>query len=112
MESRSCEFDHDCAYAHGHDELNTRKTAHKNYKTKMCKQWHQTSPGFCSYGEKCQFLHNEVPAMPQTAMPAFGINPYLSQGQPFVGLDRFVKQEKPADWHQIQKSPEVAKSIF
>ena len=53
MENAPCEFDHDCAYAHGHDELNTRKTAHKNYKTKMCKQWHQTSPGYCRYGDKC-----------------------------------------------------------
>ena len=45
METGVCEFDSECAYAHGQQEVNTRKTAHRNYKTKMCKKWHQTTPG-------------------------------------------------------------------
>ena len=55
----SCEFDHDCAYAHGNSELIGKKTCHKNYKTKMCKKWHVETPGNCKYGDKCQFIHEE-----------------------------------------------------
>lgn len=42
-----CEFDQECAYAHGHHELVSRSqfATHKNYKTKMCKKWHETTPG-------------------------------------------------------------------
>ena len=25
----------------------------------MCKQWHEVTPGCCSYADKCQFIHNE-----------------------------------------------------
>lgn len=25
----------------------------------MCKKWHVETPGHCSYGEKCQFIHDE-----------------------------------------------------
>lgn len=56
-----CEFDKECAYAHGYEELAPRQVhAHKNYKTKMCKQWHESTPGYCTYGVKCQFIHNEL----------------------------------------------------
>lgn len=56
----SCEFGNECAYAHGYNELNSRRThIHRNYKTKMCKQWHETTPGNCTYGDKCQFIHDE-----------------------------------------------------
>jgi hypothetical protein len=54
-----CEFDQECAYAHGHHELVQRPVVHKNYKTKMCRKWHETTPGQCSYGDKCQFIHDE-----------------------------------------------------
>lgn len=54
-----CEFDQDCAYAHGHHELVQRPIMHKNYKTKMCRKWHETTPGQCNYGDKCQFIHDE-----------------------------------------------------
>lgn len=60
MENGYCEFNDECAYAHGMAELNFKqKTPNKNYKTKMCKKWHVETPGKCSYGEKCQFIHNE-----------------------------------------------------
>ena len=26
----------------------------------MCKKWHTTTPGKCSYGDKCQFIHDEM----------------------------------------------------
>ena len=45
MRNRTCEFEGDCAYAHGYGELLSRQQVHKNYKTKMCKNWHETTPG-------------------------------------------------------------------
>lgn len=62
-----CEFEDECAYAHGLHELNQKTTLsqpHKNYKTKMCKKWHSYTPGYCSYGEKCQFIHDEYEVKP------------------------------------------------
>ena len=62
-----CEFDYECAYAHGHDELHSKKQNpyHKNYKTKMCRNWHVDTPGKCSYGDKCQFIHDERHSKPK-----------------------------------------------
>ena len=53
MQLGSCEFNQDCAYAHGAHELVSRQSTHKNYKTKTCKKWHETTPGRCNYGDKC-----------------------------------------------------------
>lgn len=62
MTDGNCEFESDCAYAHGPHELVNKpspKNLNKNYKTKICKQWHEDTPGECTYGEKCQFIHKE-----------------------------------------------------
>ena len=62
METGYCEFDDDCAYAHGIEELKGRTLNHnnnRNYKTKLCKRWHELTPGQCTYGSKCQFIHDE-----------------------------------------------------
>lgn len=62
MEIGVCEFNEECAYAHGYAELVVKPSPqcfNKNYKTKMCKQWHELTPGSCTYGEKCQFIHDE-----------------------------------------------------
>jgi hypothetical protein len=45
METGFCEFNDECAYAHGLGELNLKQKSHKNYKTKMCKKWHVETPG-------------------------------------------------------------------
>lgn len=60
MQKGFCEFNDECAYAHGLHELNMKQNfLHKNYKTKMCKKWHVETPGKCCYGDKCQFIHDE-----------------------------------------------------
>ena len=61
MSTGECEFKNECCYAHGHHELVMKPISmNKNYKTKMCKQWHEDTPGTCTYGDKCQFIHNEL----------------------------------------------------
>ena len=46
MNNQDCEFKSDCCYAHGYHELVMKPTStNKNYKTKMCKQWHEDTPG-------------------------------------------------------------------
>ena len=55
-----CKFGSKCAFAHGFDELSTKKNLPSNYKTRICKQFHEEM--YCSYGARCQFIHlkNEV----------------------------------------------------
>jgi len=93
--TKSCEFGSECAYAHGYDELQQKPPAlHKNYKTKMCKNWHEHTPNECSYGEKCQFIHDEPefveirdeePKSPST----------LQQGLTKVQMNQFMMNQLP-----------------
>lgn len=53
METGTCEYNHECAFAHGLFELNQRPKINKNYRTKLCKKWHVETPGQCPYGTKC-----------------------------------------------------------
>lgn len=53
----SCKYGENCAFAHGEEELNTRKMS-SNYKTKQCKQFFEL--GYCSYGVRCQFSHKKI----------------------------------------------------
>lgn len=53
--SRRCKFGSDCAFAHGEQELVSKHHVPNNYKTKMCKQFHEE--GYCPYGNRWQFLH-------------------------------------------------------
>ena len=81
----SCEFDQDCAYAHGLDELQSKTVINKNYKTKMCKKFHFETPGICKYGDKCQFIHSERHSViPQTEVATFN-----TQSKFVVGAQEF-----------------------
>lgn len=76
MNTGECEFKNECCYAHGHHELVMKPISmNKNYKTKMCKQWHEDTPGQCTYGNKCQFIHNELKHDSQAACASFGASP-------------------------------------
>ena len=44
-----------CSFAHGVEELKAKPVA--NYKTLKCR--HFQEKGWCQYGPRCQFLHNE-----------------------------------------------------
>lgn len=52
-----CIFKENCAFAHGSYELNTKVSIPKNYKTKLCKRFHEEL--YCPYGPRCQFKHGE-----------------------------------------------------
>ena len=51
----TCKFGSKCAFAHGVEELTEKKNLPSNYKTKICKQFHEEM--YCSYGSRCQFIH-------------------------------------------------------
>lgn len=61
LQTGRCEFQGECTFAHGYEEMHQKTTVslNKNYKTKLCKQWHKWTPKFCRYGDKCQFIHDE-----------------------------------------------------
>ena len=50
-----CAKGDDCAFAHGIEELRNRPIA--NYRTVKCR--HFQEKGWCQYGPRCQFKHNE-----------------------------------------------------
>lgn len=50
-----CKFGNKCSFAHGVEELTEKKHLPNNYKTKVCKQFHEEN--YCSYGARCQFIH-------------------------------------------------------
>jgi|TARA_B110000305_G_C19404798_1_gene622120 hypothetical protein len=79
MKTGCCEFHGECAYAHGYVELAPKPShLHKNYKTKMCKKWHIDTPGNCTYGDKCQFVHEEYCMESLTKKAVTGGSPSLN----------------------------------
>lgn len=52
-----CKFGTKCMFAHGLKELTEKKHLPQNYKTKVCKQFHEEF--YCPYGPRCQFIHLE-----------------------------------------------------
>jgi len=53
-----CKFGSKCSFAHGVEELSEKRHVPTNYKTKVCKQFHEEL--YCSYGARCQFIHLET----------------------------------------------------
>lgn len=49
-----------CTFAHFDHEIRDRTDVPRNYRTKPCINF--TNKGFCTYGERCQYLH--LPATP------------------------------------------------
>ncbi|VDN00424.1 unnamed protein product, partial [Onchocerca ochengi] len=45
-----------CQYAHGEEERRP-VFRHPKYKTEFCQPFHQV--GYCPYGPRCNFIHNE-----------------------------------------------------
>jgi hypothetical protein len=58
----TCHWGDKCIFAHGYSELRDKKVVKANYKTKRCKQFHET--GYCVYGNRCQFKHKELAESP------------------------------------------------
>lgn len=52
-----CKFGPKCSYAHGKDQLVTKKHINLHYKSKKCNKYFEN--GFCEYGSRCQYLHKE-----------------------------------------------------
>ena len=50
-----CPKGDDCAFAHGQEELRARPI--NNYRTVKCR--HFQEKGWCQYGPRCQFMHND-----------------------------------------------------
>ena len=46
-----CFFEDSCSFAHGPMELNSKTNIPKNYKTKLCKRFHEDL--YCPYGPRC-----------------------------------------------------------
>lgn len=55
-----CKYEKSCSFAHGKHELSKKKHMPKNYKSKACEQFHDHEIGFCTYANRCQFLHSQV----------------------------------------------------
>ena len=55
MFGEPCPLGERCSFAHGEEELKPK--AFHNYKTVKCRHFHEK--GFCQYGPRCQFLHND-----------------------------------------------------
>ena len=60
-ENGNCEFKDRCMFAHGHHELRSKKIK-ANYKTKKCTQFFEK--GYCVYGYRCQFSHQDTENKP------------------------------------------------
>lgn len=44
-----------CTFAHFDHEIRYKTDVPRNYRTKLCINF--TSKGYCTYGERCQYLH-------------------------------------------------------
>lgn len=67
----NCKFGLKCAFAHGEHELSEKKYLPSNYKTKICKQFHEEL--YCSYGTRCQFIHLEETTQQDTSAVAAAV---------------------------------------
>jgi hypothetical protein len=67
-----CKFGAKCAFAHGVHELSEKRNLPNNYKTKICKQFHEEM--YCPYGSRCLFIHLSQPEEEQQEILTNAIN--------------------------------------
>ena len=103
--NKCCKFNKTCLFAHGSDEIR-KKTSNSinNYKTKRCAQFFDN--GFCTYGSRCQFLHeififSYKVAIELLVLNYFSINPIEFETFPkrprlkiFENITKVIKSKK------------------
>jgi len=57
-EKGKCLYGDYCQFAHGFEELQQCSTQN-NYKTRRCNKYWMTGAGYCPYGPRCNYLHDE-----------------------------------------------------
>lgn len=82
------------------------------YKTVKCQQFHQE--GYCHYGPRCQFLHNErknrhkLKKIPyKHVTEALSIN-FQKKGENYVSLDKFLAENLNLASYSLPRLPVFA----
>lgn len=57
--NQSCSYGRKCQFAHGAHELVSKALHNPNYKSKKCTNFH--TKGYCPYGARCKYIHDEEP---------------------------------------------------
>lgn len=89
FEAGTCSFGEQCAFAHGHDELQEKTHLAPNYKTKVCRKF--TRFGFCNYGFRCQFIHLKPP---QSSRSTSASSEFKEEASKFKRLPVFLELEE------------------
>lgn len=84
VETQTCKYGDNCAFAHGEDEIRKKVHVPSMYKTKLCQQFHES--GVCAYGVRCQFIHSQnlgevLQKQQEELKPDFDLKKMLSYSQ-------------------------------